>query len=593
MRRIRIGIVLLAVVLLITTLFSISTVGECEHLESSTRADENAPIYILLDIPKAARDQEITPSETVTYEIIVRNLNSTTTIDYFPPSASSIILPVDWGITFKPSDKLTIQGNSFGYLDVSLTAPIDAKANTEVQFELEGSTSHQEAIIIPIELSARVSQIYDISFSSIDKITFASPTNPKNLKISIVNDGNGDDRVALEIAGIPTGLNLSQEAQEFFIGPNGKVNITINLIPSSILTAGVYDLNISLYRVKTAAREWVSSQKLAVEVVYYPDLEVSAGDIELSKYTPYNEEDITINVTIHNIGDTDARDITVKVIKVTKHGSQQTIKDIVIDFLGLGKSVIKSVPWQADAAVDTIIVRIDPDNSIGELEEGNNEAQYHIHVILPSIPPGGGQDVGEYTASQMYAVAIIAILAGITISVGASFLTTEYGKIGMFKLLLPLYTRVKREEVLNHEVRELVYDYVQTHPGEHYRAILAKLGLTNGTLIHHLHTLERQRFIKSERDGPFKRFYPTGRQLTEDVLEINGIQKKILDTISINPGITQKDLAIQLKTSPPTINYHIKALHGVRLVDIKREGKNTHIFPGQSLNGWFKSGKVS
>ena len=120
---------------------------------------------------------------------------------------------------------------------------------------------------------------------------------------------------------------------------------------------------------------------------------------------------------------------------------------------------------------------------------------------------------------------------------------------------MPPRKRVKKEEVLNHEVRELVYDYVQSHPGEHFRAILTKLGLTNGTLIHHLQTLERQNFIKSERDGPFKRFYPTGRNLTEDVLEINGIQMKILDTVKDNPGITQKDLSRLLDTSPPTINY--------------------------------------
>jgi predicted transcriptional regulator len=340
-------------------------------------------------------------------------------------------------------------------------------------------------------------------------------------------------------------------------------------------------------------KELVSTRKLTVEIEYYPDLSISYGDIVLSRYSPYDGEDVTINITVHNIGDSDARDIDVIITPITRGGSKLNNIQHKIDFLGLENSTELIIPWQAEPpAVNVLKVTIDPENAIGELDENNNEANLNIYIIPPPPPPNDptASNIFEFTMPQISIIIIAALMSGIAV---ATLVTTEYSKFTLFKLLLPFYTRVKKEEVLNHEVRELVYDYVQSHPGEHFRAILTKLGLTNGTLIHHLNTLERQNFIKSERDGPFKRFYPTGRQLTEDVLEINGIQMKILDAVNKNPGVTQKDLALLLQTSPPTINYHVKALHVVRLLNIKRDGKNTRCFPGESMNGWYRSSGVS
>lgn len=600
MKEIKIAIVLFAIILLITTLSSTFCIlAECGDNDrnsdnmSGVRADDNAPAYIYLDISN--NEREIKPSETARYSIIVRNLGDAD-IYYYPPLADSFNLPPDWVISLTPADELFIPADRFGYLKVNLTAAADATANTKIEIVVEGTTSIPEAKIIPLELITTVTQVYDIAFTTTNKLTLASPIIPTNFDITIQNNGNGNDWISLEITDIPNGLTLSLEVQELIIVPDSTEKITITMYPSSVLTAGEYDLNISLFRVQDLIKSWVSSHKLVVEVVYYPDLSISTGDIELSKYPPMNGEDILINVTVHNIGDSDAAGIKVKIYPITRSGSHlEDIDAIDITSIGLDNSTTISVPWRATPpAVNKLLVIIDPDDTIGELDKDNNRAEFNIYIIPPEIDRHEeNPDVGEFTANQLYAVAIVAILAGITVSIGASFIATEYGKYGLIKLILPFYTRVKREEVLDHEVRELVYDYVKTHPGEHFRAILTKLGLTNGTLVHHLHTLERQNFIKSERDGPFKRFYPTGRQLTEDVLEINGIQKKILDAVTTNPGMTQKDLALQLQTSPPTINYHVKALSGVRLLNIKREGKNTRCFPGQSLNGWFQSGKVS
>jgi predicted transcriptional regulator len=589
MKLARFGMVLLSICLAMTMIPAFLIAAEEVEPSYSTRVSDNAEAYVLLDLDDEV--QEISPGESIIFEIVARNTGNST-ITYYPPSVTSLSVPADWSISFSPASELIIAPNYYGLLNVTLTAPADAKANTIIQQKIIGTTSNPNAEIFPTTITANVHEIYDISLNSVSRITLESPLTTENFKVTIVNDGNVDDHVELRLTGIPEGLELSMESHEFIISSGKTDSLAITLYPSSILLAGEYELNISLYRVTATGKEWVSSRSLWVDVKYYPDLTISSGDIELSRYIPYTGEDISINVTVHNIGDSDARDIIVRITPVTRSGSPLLdIDDIIIPFLEINGSVTERISWRADPAVNKILVTLDPDNTIGELNDKNNKAELPLFISQrETTPEPTASTAGKYTIGQVSAITVMGILTTVTILSAAFFISTENGKYAAFKLIFPLYTRVKKEEVLNHEVRELVYDYVQTHPGEHFRAILTKLGLTNGTLIHHLQTLERQEFIKSERDGPFKRFYPTGRQFTEDVLEINGIQKKILDEVTAHPGLTQKDLAIHLQTSPPTINYHIKALRGVRLINIKRDGKNTRCFPGQSLNGWYKGG---
>jgi predicted transcriptional regulator len=588
MKGAKIGIILIASILVIPLLvcaFFPNVAGAIAPSNSRAEPEENASNYVYIDI--ADPEHIILPSETASYKTILRNLGDNN-LTYYPPKIEEFNLPSGWVLGFSPNTGIFIPGNEYRIMYVNLTSPDNADADTVVELPVEGTTSIPDAEIITAELSIKVSRISDIQLSTVSKIIFGSPNEQENLEIAVKNNGNGDERVTLELTGIPEGLNLSSEAKEFIINPGITEFFTITMFPSSRLIAGEYELNISLYRVEGKLEEWVSSRKIVVEIQYYPDLEISWDDIVLSKYKPLRGEEVTINITVRNIGDSDAQNFTVSVIPKTKFGSLLESLDIVIQILGFGKSTTISVPWKAEKpAVEFLYVKLDSEEKISEHDESNNEAELHISIIDPENIPENGNSVGEFSILQVSAVAVIALIAGASV---AMILSTEYGKYTLYKMALPFYTRVKKEEVLNHEVRELVYDYVQSHPGEHFRAILTQLGLKNGTLIHHLQTLERQNFIKSERDGPFKRFYPTGRNLTEDVLELNGIQMKILDAVKTNPGITQKDLSMMLDTSPPTINYHVKALQLVRLLNLKRDGKTTRCYPGHSLNGWYSSG---
>lgn len=192
---------------------------------------------------------------------------------------------------------------------------------------------------------------------------------------------------------------------------------------------------------------------------------------------------------------------------------------------------------------------------------------------LPSPPPVV-PDETPYVAG----VAITMISA-----VAVAALISENVKLALFLLIVPLYTKIRRERVLDHFIRGQIYGYILANPGEHYNAIKLALGLTNGSLAHHLKTLEREEFVKSRKFGLYRRFYPKHMRIPDDGdFRLNNIQKNIVDVIDENPGISQKEIATAMNVTPPTVNYHIGILASAKMIRVVREGRRTNCFVERS-----------
>jgi len=152
--------------------------------------------------------------------------------------------------------------------------------------------------------------------------------------------------------------------------------------------------------------------------------------------------------------------------------------------------------------------------------------------------------------------------------------STEAGKYGLLKtFFLPLYSRLKKDEMLDHFVRGQIYGYIMSHPGEHYNHIKNKLEVTNGTLSHHLRALEFQGFIKSQRDGTYKRFYPTDMKIPRTKgIQLSDLQIGIVDAIRQSPGISQKEIAKREGISQQSISYNLSLLKRMGILDSSMEG---------------------
>jgi len=198
---------------------------------------------------------------------------------------------------------------------------------------------------------------------------------------------------------------------------------------------------------------------------------------------------------------------------------------------------------------------------------GAAEQSFDLAVVAAPPPPAPG---------AWY----FALGAGIAVALlGVGSAVSENLKWALLMVFIPLYSKIKREQVLDHFVRGQIYGYVLANPGEHYNAIKVALNLTNGSLAHHLKTLEREQFLKSKRFGLYRRFYPMHMRIPEDgFFAPNEIQKTIIDLIGAQPGITQKEIAQRLGLTPPTVNYHVGILAEHKQIRVDRAGRKTHCF---------------
>ena len=154
------------------------------------------------------------------------------------------------------------------------------------------------------------------------------------------------------------------------------------------------------------------------------------------------------------------------------------------------------------------------------------------------------------------------------------------GKFGLFKfLLIPLYVKLKRKDILDHFLRGQIYGYIKVHPGEHYTAMNRNLQLNNGTLTYHLDVLEREGLIISKPKGSRKIFYPVGMKIPDNGL--HAIQEDILERVNESPGMSISDLARLMGTSRQLANYHVKKLVEDGKIDIERKGVKARCYPSE------------
>jgi predicted transcriptional regulator/uncharacterized membrane protein len=165
---------------------------------------------------------------------------------------------------------------------------------------------------------------------------------------------------------------------------------------------------------------------------------------------------------------------------------------------------------------------------------------------------------------------------------GLAFGWNEVVLVALINLLLPLYVKLRREEVLDHYTRGKIHGYIIANPGEHYNSLKAQLRLKNGTLAYHLRVLEREGYVKTTRDGMFKRFYPMEAPLPRRKSEFSGMQEIVLEHIRAEPGTNQNELARRMGVSSQVANYHIRNLVAAGMVRLERDGRETRCYLNDS-----------
>ncbi len=125
-----------------------------------------------------------------------------------------------------------------------------------------------------------------------------------------------------------------------------------------------------------------------------------------------------------------------------------------------------------------------------------------------------------------------------------------------------LFSRVRRDEVLRQETRNRIYAAIEDNPGVPYRELRMRLQVGNGTLAHHLHTLEREGFVRRVRDGRRVRFHAHEKPARP----LNRAQSDILRFVAHRGGCTRADLAHAYGVTRQTVHHHVRRLAVAGLV---------------------------
>ncbi len=201
--------------------------------------------------------------------------------------------------------------------------------------------------------------------------------------------------------------------------------------------------------------------------------------------------------------------------------------------------------------------------------ERTHEVEYEGHVLHAALL------ISEYQLP----ISILGVsLVGLTLPLLTE--TWLYLFSAFCVSILPLYTRIDKEDVLDQFVRGQIYGYIKTNPGAHYNQIRREIDVKNGTLAYHLRVLEKTELIKSRKEGVrYRAFYPVGHKFPKkERFRLTNLQYRILKTIEKNEGLTQKDISAHLQKKPQTINYNIKVLQKADLIELKRVGRKSRCY---------------
>jgi len=183
-------------------------------------------------------------------------------------------------------------------------------------------------------------------------------------------------------------------------------------------------------------------------------------------------------------------------------------------------------------------------------------------VQIPSISQSG-------TASPVLN-SINIVLIGLII--GSLFLVggTRYSESFLLLLLTPLGSMITKESEKNPVTMGRILGIIETVPGVHYRRIKETLSLGNGACAYHLRRLEKEGVIRSERDGVFKRFYPTmQKKRGTSILALSEIKQDIIKVLQRQPGASLTEIAYLLDQRKQRIDYHLKQM--VRNKTVRKE----------------------
>jgi DNA-binding MarR family transcriptional regulator len=202
-----------------------------------------------------------------------------------------------------------------------------------------------------------------------------------------------------------------------------------------------------------------------------------------------------------------------------------------------------------------------------------DEDKTGVNAIVRQAPRPGTPGLGPWLLGGAVGGGV---LAGIAL---AAFMYPEALLLALVWVPMVLAARMRKEQVLDHFDRGQIYGYIVANPGTTMMLIHRALKVSLASLPYHLHTLEREGFLRSQKEGRHRRFFSIEKAPSAVGALLSQFQAAILDLVRARPGVTQAELAGQLGTPRQNVHYNVKRLRQAGILRLEGWGRNTRCYP--------------
>ncbi|MBV7339678.1 hypothetical protein KFU94_67990 [Chloroflexi bacterium TSY] len=216
---------------------------------------------------------------------------------------------------------------------------------------------------------------------------------PVTMSMTVLNDGTADaSEVLVQFVDITNDGAVPIGAEQVIDALPAGSSATVQVIYNNTDVPGERRIQVTVDPTDSVTESNESDnravKKLTITAPTEPNLSVGTGDIAFDTTNPLEGDPVVITVTVHNKGTADANNVEVTIVDITEGsdliGGLQTIETI-----GAGENAEVSVTYQTGGKVGrrSIRVTVDPDNTIDESDEDDNQATKTLTVKSPEEEP--------------------------------------------------------------------------------------------------------------------------------------------------------------------------------------------------------------
>lgn len=147
-------------------------------------------------------------------------------------------------------------------------------------------------------------------------------------------------------------------------------------------------------------------------------------------------------------------------------------------------------------------------------------------------------------------------------------------------LLMPLFTRLSKDQALEHPRRKQIFEYIQRHPGANFREVARNTSIAAGTVRHHLNVLERAGQVVEHSHGSTVRLFENHGKFQHDWADRVLLREPALGQLHAwlkdNPGSPQKVVLEAMEVegwSRSTTQHRLSRLVDGGIVSIRLQGR--------------------